>query len=147
MEASVEKPVEAKPKSKRTALIVAAVLTVVAIVMIGILASMLSQNQNDGGDDGNGDDDDGPPPANLQIVTHSADYVGVLRDKCEFTVKVTNVGGMIGSKTLWCELDLGEDTYRASQYITLAPGETETYILTADVPMFSSGGTTHYYLS
>ncbi len=146
MEGSIEKPVEPKPKSKKGALIVAAVLTVVAVIMVGILASMLSQDRNDGGDDGNGDDD-GPPPANLQIVTHSADYVGVLRDKCEFTVKVTNTGGMIGSKTLWCELDLESDTYRASQYITLAPGETETYVLTTDVPMFSSGGTSHYYLS
>jgi sporulation-control protein spo0M len=65
------------------------------------------------------------------------------------TVKVTNTGDAIGSKYIHVDITEGQNTYRQSQSVSLAPAETTSYDLQVSTP-FGTGVTSdmiNVYLS
>jgi len=122
--------------------------TIAIAVVIVIVALVLLLGMNNNNNNGNNQGNTHIPQANLQIVTYNAGYTGLLGDHLTATVKVTNTGDAIGTKTLWVVLSLGQNTYRGSKVVTLAPAETVTYTIDiGSLPWYSSGGSVNYYLS
>jgi hypothetical protein len=127
-------------KSVALATVVVAIIICLLIAAIYVVGSMGRSN------DSTDDDDDGTitpiiePKPHLEIVSTSSDR-DLLGD-VTITVKVTNTGDKIGSKTIHAEVTSGTQTYTNTLGITLAPAETETFKIKVDTPF---GAELDYY--
>lgn len=119
---------------RRRNIIAIVVVAIVAVVMIGVLAYVMGQTaSNINGSNGTNNDPIVPPAADIRLVTKSCDNTAF--GDAKFTLKITNVGDAIGSKTYTCKVFIGSNTFTQPLTVTLAPAETKTYTVDIDLPI------------
>jgi preprotein translocase subunit SecG len=130
------------PKPKRKRGLIIGVIAIVAIIIVILLVVLAVRP---GGNDG-GSALIGPKP-NLQVV--SSTYSQSVLGATTVTVKVTNTGDAIGSKNIHVDITEGQNTYRQTQDVSLAPGETTSYSLKVSTPFGTAvtSGMIRVYLS
>jgi hypothetical protein len=121
-------PQPAPPAKGKSKMLIVGIVAVAAILIVVMIIFLTAPKALSGGGA-----DTHTPAANIQYV-RSTFGQALLSGDTTVSATFTNTGDAIGGKYANVRVTLGSATYSAQKWITLAPGETQTFDIVVDTP-------------